>query len=533
MDLEFLKRIAIEYQLSPEQTEMFVLRFDPAHSQKNQVQLAAQLNIGPSALQKRMTDVYGKLEAFCPALKSQKRGKVETLRAALQVQWQEKETISHKPEVNQKSASEAAPKASTPESPLLKNLQTISGDGQGSQVNNAQGPVIVGSNPVVNIKLPERREKTLKKTILILPASPESIASSQWRKELVEIRSAVHRGDKGKSFDIQDRPYVSSSDLSEELTNLSPYIIHISGCTDGIERLFLGDSNQSIHRRSQNELIAETFRLHAQKVRCLVLSGCHLEEQIREIVQHVQFVIGITKDLEEPHTIQFINEFYNQIAFGREIIDSYDSGCNLLRREGFYKEPALPKIFIREKEIRRTELEKELSSRIEETNKNPSDVQSWEQIAVLLTGLGRLEEAQKIFDTAAELAPKKHTVRVVQGDTLWQQGESQKAIDAYSQALDLGLGKKDYKVWWKKAQVHAATKMYIEATECYKKALTLLPPSPDDYVICREYGAILDKLGRFYEGILLYNTSLSLQPNYRVASHYKKQAYKKIYSKKI
>ncbi|KAM3113642.1 hypothetical protein ACJ2PR_15035 [Phormidesmis sp. 146-33] len=72
----------------------------------------------------------------------------------------------------------------------------------------------------------------------------------------------------------------------------------------------------------------------------------------------------------------------------------------------------------------------------------------------------------------------------------------------------------------------------MEAGECYKNALSLLPPSPDDYVICREYGNALGKLEQFYQDILLYQTSLCLQPNYRIANYDKKQAYKKIYARK-
>jgi tetratricopeptide (TPR) repeat protein len=351
----------------------------------------------------------------------------------------------------------------------------------------------VGDNP----NLTDNKNDISKKTILILPASPESIMSSRWREELTKIRGAVDRGNKHiGQFEVQDRPYVSSSDLSQELTRLKPYILHISGCADGVKALVLGNTNQHVDDSNQKELIAELFELHAREVNCLILSGCSSEEQIREIVHNIEFVIGITANLEEIHAAKFLNEFYYQLASNREIIHSYKSGCSLLKREGHSDKATLPLLFTRSDEIKRRDLEKELTSCIKEIEHDQDNIKNWKKKASLLRDLGRTDEAN----------------------------------DAYGKAIE--IDNTDYKVWWEKAKTHVEAGEDMEAAECYKKALSLLPPSPDDYIICREYGFTLGKLERPYESILLYKTSLCLQPNYRIASHDRKQAYKKIYSKK-
>jgi NB-ARC domain len=89
MDLEFLEGIANKYALSPEQTDAFLLRFDPNWRRESDAKLSGKLNIGESAFKKRLTVVYQKLTPLCKDLESLKRGKVEILRAALQRQWEQ------------------------------------------------------------------------------------------------------------------------------------------------------------------------------------------------------------------------------------------------------------------------------------------------------------------------------------------------------------------------------------------------------------------------------------------------------------
>ncbi len=536
--VEFLEEVATEHELSTDQKQAFIARFDLKNSAKTEKQIANQtkdsegndLFAGEAAFKKLMTQVYRKLQPLCPELETSSRGKQPKLKAFLQAKFKQRQSIPDPP--IPRSSSEAIPESSTLELPPLRNQQNIPGNGQGIQINDAQAPVIAGANPVVNIHLREGRADTYKKTILMLAASPESATKPRWREELKKIRGAVDRAKSDGRFEVQDRSYIGSSDLSEELTKLTPFVIHISGCVDGVERLFLKDTGQNIDNSSRKELIGDLFKEHveAKKIDCVILSGCYLEEQTREIVQHINFVIGITADLEEVHAVQFLNEFYYQLASGREIEASYRLGYNLIKREGCSEELSLPRLFTKNDEVRRRDLEKELDICLKQIEKDPSNVQLRKKKASLLTDLGRIDEVDDAYEKVSSLDPENPSIRVQQGDALEQLGDHKKANAAYEKALE--LDEKDYKVWWKKARVLVKAGKNMEAGECYKNALSLLPPSPDNYVICREYGNALGRLEQFYESILLYQTSLCLQPNYRIANHDKKQVYKKIYAKK-
>ncbi|MEH2440739.1 tetratricopeptide repeat protein [Nostoc sp.] len=85
---DFLANEAAINSLSPEQTAAFVERLKSENSGKSEAKVASELNIGASALKKRMTEVYEKFAQSYPELaNSESRGKLEKLRACLTVKY--------------------------------------------------------------------------------------------------------------------------------------------------------------------------------------------------------------------------------------------------------------------------------------------------------------------------------------------------------------------------------------------------------------------------------------------------------------
>jgi tetratricopeptide (TPR) repeat protein len=396
--------------------------------------------------------------------------------------------------------------------------------------------------------LPESQKENCKKIVLMLPARSESVISPRWKEEVKTAREVIKKSDKNSNkYEFQDRGDISSSDLLQTLSDIKPYVLHICGRADGIAELVVGHSRQDVHDKNSGQLVCELFRLirlNVQSIICVVLSGCLIEEQIREINYHIGVVIAIPEALKAELAVRFINGFYFFLS-SEEVKVAYDSGMHQLNQwtleKGLAVDPALlPRIFFRADEISRREWEKELSNCIKEMEIQPDNIELLKRKASLLKDLERIDELTEVHNKISELEPNKSENRVKQGDDLEELGDSEKACDAYTKALEIydtyiENSKKDkehYKVWWKKAKSLTRSGQYIEAAESYKQSLLLLPPSPDDYVICREYGSILETLKNHYESIELYRTSVCLQANYRVASYHRKQLYKKIHSKK-
>ncbi len=371
-----------------------------------------------------------------------------------------------------------------------------------------------------------------RKKILMLLANPESPKTSRKREETRKIRDALKRAKNGNLFEILERSDISADDLSQELSTIEPYIIDIFGCDDGIKGLVLEENSEknTLTDLRKIELIAELFQLHSKGIECIILNRCYSAEQAREIVQHIEFVIGISQSLEDAKATEFLSEFYYHLGSEHPIRNAYKLSCN--RLEGKLQDICLlPILLNRDDERNRRSLEEKLSSCNKGIEKNQSDVELWQKKANLLRELGRSEEADEAYERASLLAPNNYKIRTEQGDALEQIGKYEKAVNVYDKALE--LEKEDYKVWWKKGQALVEAEKYDEAAESYDKAVALSPPSPDNYVIRREYGDILEKLEQYQKSVILYKESLIREPRYRASSYEKRQVYKKMYSGRV
>ena len=371
-------------------------------------------------------------------------------------------------------------------------------------------------------------KRTVKK-ILMLSANPENTDTSRRRTEIKKVRDALQRAKCSAQFELVDRQDITATDLSQEIQTIEPYVIDIAGCENGIERLVLEENPDETPSENSEKIIARSFKLHEKSIGCIILNSCYLEKQAREIVQYIQFVIGISQSLNDSQILAFLNEFYFYLGSGRTVRDAYEAGCIRLQRSNF-NNAWMPVLLNKDDEIKSKLLEAKLNARTEKLEKRQDDVELWKEKADLLAELGRAEEANEAYERASSLDADNYEIRIEQGDALEQLGKPEKAVAAYHEALV--LEDQDYKVWWKKGQALVEVEKYDEAIESYSAALELEPPSPDSYIICREYACLLAELEQHQESIALYKKSLSFEPNYRVSSYEKKQLYKKMYSRK-
>jgi tetratricopeptide (TPR) repeat protein len=369
---------------------------------------------------------------------------------------------------------------------------------------------------------PPQKTQTIKK-ILMLSANPDNNEISRRRAEVKEIRNALGRANNsdGQRFDLEERLTTSATDISQEILEVKPYIINISGHENGIEGVTLQTNPTNNTSIKSEELIADLFKHHAENIKCIILNGCYSESQAREIIKHIEFIIGISQDPQSEFAITFLDEFYYFLGTSRSIKDSYNAGCNKLQRI-YHECNQLPVFLDKHDEVRRRDLEKKLISCDSAIETNKNNVKLWAEKADLLRDLGRLDEANDAFKKASLIQPEDN-----QNNKLEQFGNYDKAVDAYEKAL--AIEDTDYNIWWKKGKALFKLKKYSEAVQSYNRALALNPPSPNSYVIYREHGLISRRLEEYKESIISYKKSLSIEPKYRTSNYEKKQVYKKMY----
>ena len=188
------------------------------------------------------------------------------------------------------------------------------------------------------------------------------------------------------------------------------------------------------------------------------------------------------------------------------------------------------KLITESEEINKRKLENDLETCKTKLLSEPDNLNLLKEKTYLATELKDIEEVESTVNKASLIAPNQHSFLVLKGDLFFNLKKYKDAIISYHEAIDIGLGRKDYKVWLKLGQSYFLIENYIAAIDLYKKALTLCRDSPDDYLICYEYAKTLEKLNRHHESIQLYNSSLCLQSNYRVSSYERRRTYQKIYS---
>jgi Tetratricopeptide repeat len=355
------------------------------------------------------------------------------------------------------------------------------------------------------------------KMVLMLLANPEEGEKPRRSKEIKEIRQAKVKAREGEKFKLESRPDINATEVSQEFSASEPLIVDIFGYGNGVEDLFLERvfEGNALTEPKKLQLIASFFQLHSRSVRCVILNGCYLPEQAQEIVQHIDFVLGISYDLQEANTLKFLSNFYFHIFSGRDIKYAYEHGSNCVERGGLQDLHLLPKLFTKRDEKRRRRNEEELAACIRNIKKEPNNPEFWEKKASFLKKLGRAEEMDAAYETASSLAPnapEKYKIRTQQGRALERLKKPDEAANAYEKALR--LDSRDYKVWWSQAKALANAEKYSEASDSYTGAIALEPPKSDNYMIFREYASVLSKLKQYKKSIVLYKESLATEPRY-------------------
>ncbi|MGC1396185.1 MAG: tetratricopeptide repeat-containing serine protease family protein [Coleofasciculaceae cyanobacterium] len=378
------------------------------------------------------------------------------------------------------------------------------------------------------------------KSILMLSANPKNPKTERRKKEIEKItnalgRATLKRREKHKNPTLFDEPHdkldIKADKLDEELSAIKPWIIQISGSANGIEGLTRESDSGRATSKTPEKSIADLFEFHAKSVQCIILNGCYSDVQAREIVQYIDFVIGINQDLEESKVLKFLDDFYFYIGSERTIIDSYQRSCHHLNGTGIQNK-LMPILLDKSNEKQHRDWEEELRNCEQKIEKDPDNPKLWLKKARLLKKLEYFKKANEAYEKASLLAPNDPKIKTEQAEALEQSGNQKKAINAFGKAVELEPG--DYKVWWKKGQAHVKAKEYKEAVESYDRAIELAvkrePSSPDRYMICREYAYLLEKLGKYQQSIAMYKKSLGFESKYRASSYLKRQVYKKMYS---
>ncbi len=169
--------------------------------------------------------------------------------------------------------------------------------------------------------------------ILILAANPKGTDKLRLDEEARDIKEGLRQARERDRFIIDSEWAVRPRDVRRTILYSKPQIVHFSG--HGAEDGGLAFENEIGEvQLVQPNALAGLFKLLAEYVECVILNACYSEAQANAIAQHIDFVIGMSKEIGDRAAIEFAVGFYDALGAGCSVETAYEFGCNAIQMAG-------------------------------------------------------------------------------------------------------------------------------------------------------------------------------------------------------
>lgn len=172
----------------------------------------------------------------------------------------------------------------------------------------------------MNSENPRIEEETVFK-LLILSSNPRRDLNLE--REFSDLTSAVRRLGK---FEVEYRLGIRAQELPQQLAEHNPQFVHFSGHGAGAQGLVFQDEDGQ-EQLVSTEVLARLFEVFTDKVNCVVLNACDSDHQAKAIVEHINYVVGMSQPIMDQAAHTFSVGFYEGLAEGRSIDQAYELGC--------------------------------------------------------------------------------------------------------------------------------------------------------------------------------------------------------------
>lgn len=170
--------------------------------------------------------------------------------------------------------------------------------------------------------------------ILILASNPRR--DLKLNEEIRDLQNVIERSRDRERFEVEVGLAVRREDLQALLLRHEPQIVHFCGHGVGEQGLVLQDQSEQ-EQLVSTAALQDLFSLFAQQIECVLLNACYSETQADAIVNHINYVIGMRREILDAAAIAFSTGFYGALGYGRSIEEAYRFGCNqihLMNLEG-------------------------------------------------------------------------------------------------------------------------------------------------------------------------------------------------------
>lgn len=185
-------------------------------------------------------------------------------------------------------------------------------------------------------------EKSDMVKILFLGANPLESDRLLLDEEVRDIERKLRAARMRDAFQLHSKWAVRPADLQQALLDEEPTIVHFAGHGDGPAGLVFHADDVESESLVGADALRGLFRVLRDKVRLVVLNACLSLEQARAIVEEIEFVVGMSDEIDDDAARCFAAAFYRGLAFGRTVQTAFDLGINELQLNGWADSERIP-----------------------------------------------------------------------------------------------------------------------------------------------------------------------------------------------
>jgi hypothetical protein len=174
---------------------------------------------------------------------------------------------------------------------------------------------------------------TQTRNILLLSANPKNTSQLRLTEEMRDIKEGLRLSDNRDLFSINTASAIRPRDIRRAILTYKPHIIHFSGHGSQEEGLLFEDETGATKFVDASAL-ADLFKLFANQLECVVLNACYSKYQALEIARHINYVVGMSQEIQDKAAIEFAVGFYDGLGAGEGYDFAYKLGCNAILMAG-------------------------------------------------------------------------------------------------------------------------------------------------------------------------------------------------------
>lgn len=169
--------------------------------------------------------------------------------------------------------------------------------------------------------------------LFIASDSTNSIKPLSLDEEVRAIEQKVNMSKHRDSINIHSKWAVRPVELIQYINEINPEILHISGHGTEDGYLVFCDNNGG-NKFVSPEALVTTLSTVSDCIRGVILNSCFSLFQAEQLVEHVEFAIGMNDSIPDNTAILFASQFYSSIGFGKSIKDSYNQAIAAIMLDG-------------------------------------------------------------------------------------------------------------------------------------------------------------------------------------------------------